>query len=219
MLYCSYIPVDLWLPHDKRWGLVVQYTWTVAVLIFSYCLTLFDLPVGLNKNLAFLKVEIFAAPQVVSFHNFWRLIYYILNKEIQEFLIKIKMLFLRCLERFISSREINPCRLDTFPIMVTNRPYVYDRVPGFGLLLIPLCSCSYTQVSNRHELPFCGKNKQTDAVSEMVNFISKPRAFFRRVELNAFMNSFISLNAFMNSFISCGMAWPHIIDASYFAIR
>ena len=57
-----------------------------------------------------------------------------LNKEIQEFLVKIKMLFLRSLERFIFSWEINTCRLDTFPIMVSNMPYMYNRVPVFGLL-------------------------------------------------------------------------------------
>ena len=62
------------------------------------------------------------------------LLYYILSKEIQTFLVKIKMLFLRSLERFISSREINLCRLDTFPTMVTNRPVMYNRVPAFGLL-------------------------------------------------------------------------------------
>ena len=38
--------------------------------------------------------------------------YYILNKEIQEFLVKIKMLFLRSLEIFIASREINLCKLE-----------------------------------------------------------------------------------------------------------
>ena len=61
-------------------------------------------------------------------------IYYILNKEIQEFLVKIKMLFLRSLEIFISSREINLCRLDTFPTMVANRPVMYNRVLSFRLL-------------------------------------------------------------------------------------
>ena len=58
-------------------------------------------------------------------------VYYILNKEIQEFLVKMKMLFLRNLEIFISSREINLCRLDTFPSMVANRPVMYNRVPAF----------------------------------------------------------------------------------------
>ena len=66
-------------------------------------------------------------------------IYYILNKEIQEFLVKIKMVFLRSLEIYISSREINLCRLDTFPTMVANRPVMYNRVPAFGLLWILLC--------------------------------------------------------------------------------
>ena len=61
-------------------------------------------------------------------------IYYILNKEIQEFPVKIKMLFLRSLEIFISSREINLCRLDTFPTMVVNTPVMYNRVSAFGLL-------------------------------------------------------------------------------------
>ena len=59
-------------------------------------------------------------------------LYYILNKEIQEFLVKIKMLFLRSLEIFTSSREINLSRLDTFPTMVTNRPVMYSHVPAFG---------------------------------------------------------------------------------------
>ena len=66
-------------------------------------------------------------------------IYYILNKEIQEFLVKIKMLFLSRLEIFISSREINLCRLDTFPSMVANRPVMNNRVSAFGLLWILLC--------------------------------------------------------------------------------
>ena len=61
-------------------------------------------------------------------------LYYILNKEIQEFLVKIKVLFLRRLDIFISSREISLCRLDTFPTMVLNRPVMYNRVPAFGLL-------------------------------------------------------------------------------------
>ena len=61
-------------------------------------------------------------------------IFYILNKEIQEFLVKIKMLFLRRLEIFVSSREIKLCRLDTFPSIVANRPVMYNRVPAFGLL-------------------------------------------------------------------------------------
>ena len=58
-------------------------------------------------------------------------LYYILNREIQEFLVKIKMLFLRSLEVFISSGEINLCRLDILPIMVANKSSMYNRVPFF----------------------------------------------------------------------------------------
>ena len=43
----------------------------------------------------------------------------------------------------------------------------------------------------------------------MVNFISKPGVFFSGVQLNDFMNSYISY----------GMASPHIIGASNLAIR
>ena len=73
-------------------------------------------------------------------------IYYILNKEIQEFLVKIKMLFLRSLEIFISSREINLCRLDTFPSMVANRPVMYRLLDYFEFYSV--CSCSYTSPSD-----------------------------------------------------------------------
>ena len=45
--------------------------------------------------------------------------------------------------------------------------------------------------------------------TEMVNFISKPGVFFRGIQLNDFMNSYIS----------CGMASPHIIGALDFAIK
>ena len=62
-----------------------------------------------------------------------RNVYYILNREIQEFLVKIKMLFLRSLKVFISSREINLCRLDTFPIMVANKSSMYNRVLAFAI--------------------------------------------------------------------------------------
>ena len=42
-------------------------------------------------------------------------------------------------EIFISSREINLYRLDTFATMVANRPFMYNRVPAFWLLWILLC--------------------------------------------------------------------------------
>ena len=45
--------------------------------------------------------------------------------------------------------------------------------------------------------------------TEMVNFISKPGVFFMGIQLNGFINSYIS----------CGMAPSHIIGASDFAIR
>ena len=45
--------------------------------------------------------------------------------------------------------------------------------------------------------------------TEMVNFISKSGVLFRCVQLNDFMNSYIS----------CGMASLHIIGVSDFAIR
>ena len=41
------------------------------------------------------------------------------------------MLFLRSLKVFIFSREINICRLDTFPIMVGNKSSMYNLVPAF----------------------------------------------------------------------------------------
>ena len=53
----------------------------------------------------------------------------------QEFLVKIKMPFLRGLEVFISSREVNLCRLDTFPIMVANKSSMYNRVQAFRTTL------------------------------------------------------------------------------------
>ena len=43
----------------------------------------------------------------------------------------------------------------------------------------------------------------------MVHFISKPGIFFRGVQRNEFMNSYNS----------CGVAPPHVIGASDFAIR
>ena len=121
------------------------------------------------------------------------------------------MLFLWSLEIFISSREINLCRLDTFPTMVANRPVMYNRVPAFGILwTLLVCSCSYTQVSNRHELPLSIANKQTDAVRHCIFFNKACGVFFFRS---------VELTFFVNSFISCGMASPHITDASEFAIR
>ena len=84
------------------------------------------------------EINLLGLPRNTNFISV-RNLYYILNKEIQEFLVSVKMLFLRSLEIFISSREINLCRLDTFPTMVPNRPVMFNRVPAFGLLWILLC--------------------------------------------------------------------------------
>ena len=93
--------------------------------------------------------------------------------------------------------------------MVANVWFMYNPVPVFEVLETPLYRCSYTPVSNRHELPFMIVKTQTDARPETINFISKPGVFFRDVELNDFMNSFIS----------CSIESPHIIDPSDVAIR
>ena len=119
------------------------------------------------------------------------IIYYILNKQIQEFLVKIKMLFLRSLQIFISSRdileaervslegqtrEINLCRLDTFPTMVAKRSFMYNRYRRLDYFeFYSVCSCSYTQVPNRHELPLSIANKQIDAVRHWKKVISQLR--------------------------------------------
>ena len=106
--------------------------------------------------------------------------YYILNKEIQEFLVKIKMLFLRSLEIFISSREINLCRFDTFPTMVANSQLC---ATGYRLLdyfeFCSVCSCSYTQVSNMHELPLSIANKKKQTLSDIVFFLNKACGVFQ----------------------------------------
>ena len=81
------------------------------------------------------------------FHCCFPCAFVVVAKEIQEFLVKIKMLFLWHLEVFISSRKINLCRLDTFPTMVANS---HLCATGFRLLdyfeCYPACSCSYTNV-------------------------------------------------------------------------
>ena len=124
-------------------------------------------------------------PAITAQRQIWPLafldvIYYILNKEIQEFVVKIKMLFLRSLEIFISSKEINLCRLDTFPTMVANRPVMYNRVRVLDFFeFYSVCSCSYTHVSNRHGLPLSIANKQTDAVRHCI-FLNKACGVFFR---------------------------------------
>ena len=70
------------------------------------------------------------------------------------------MLFLRSLEIFISSREIN--LLDWTPSLQWSQ---IDQLCTTGYRLLDyfefysVCSCSYTQISNRHELPLSIANK------------------------------------------------------------
>ena len=48
--------------------------------------------------------------------------------------VDISWTFLRSLKVFISSREIDLCRLDTFPIMVANKSSVHNQVLALALL-------------------------------------------------------------------------------------
>ena len=134
----------------------------------------------------------------VCFNVINKPLYYILNKEIQDFLVKIKILFLIY---FL-------CRLDAFPIMVANRYLVYSWVPFFFFFLFFyyfkfLCSCT-SQIDTSCLLRLSKTIKtKTDAGSEIANFVLSPGVFFRGEELNEFMNSFKS----------CGKASSHIIDA------
>ena len=120
----------------------------------------------------------------------------------------MKMLFLRNLEVFISSMEINLCRLDTFPIMVVNKSSVYIRVSAFRTTFdFTLQLQLYTSLKQTRVVIHDSEKQQTPA-TEMVNFISKT-GVFRGVQQNVFMNSYISY----------GMAPPHTIGTSDFAIR
>ena len=120
------------------------------------------------------------------------------------------MLFLRSLEVFISSREMNLCRLDTWPTMVANSQLCATGYRLFDYFeFYSVCSCSYTQVSNRHELPLSIANKNRRCQTLYFFFKQSLWCFFRSVKLTFFVNSFIS----------CGMVSPHIIEASDFAIR
>ena len=91
-------------------------------------------------------------------------IYYILNREIQEFLVKIKMLFLRSLKVFISSREINLCKLNTFLIMVANKSSMYNRVPAFRTILDSILQLQLYTSLKQTRVAFYDCQKQTDAV-------------------------------------------------------
>ena len=119
------------------------------------------------------------------------------------------MLFLRSLKVFISSREINLCRLDTFPTMVANKSSMYNRVPAFRTTLDPTVQLQLYTSLKQTRVAFYDCEKQQTPSKEMVNFISKLGVFFRGLQLNNFMNSYIS----------CDMTPPHIIVKSDFAIR
>ena len=64
-------------------------------------------------------------------------------------------------------------------------------------------------ISNRHKLAFFDCKNTNRPLSDNIYFITKPGMFFRSVELDNFMKSWILF----------GMASPRIIDASDFAIR
>ena len=119
------------------------------------------------------------------------------------------MLFLRSLELFISSRELNLCRLDTFPIIVANKSSMYNQVPAFRTILDSTVQLQLYTSLTQTRVAFYDCDKQTDAGDRSGKFISKPGVFFRGVQLNDFMNSHIS----------CGMAPPHIICASDYPFR
>ena len=168
-------------------------------LALLWIISKFDVGLNINKGKG---LKIYSAECNI-------LLYYTVDKEIHEFLVKIKLLFLRSLEIFISSREINLCRLDTFPTMVANRPVMYNRVQAFGLLWILLSAGAAIHKSQIDAccLYWLQINKQT--LSDTVFFLTKPVVFFRSEELTFFVNSFISY----------GMASPHINDALGFTIR
>ena len=119
------------------------------------------------------------------------------------------MLFFRSVKVFISSREINLCILDTFPIMVANKSSMYNRVPAFRTTLKSTLQLQLYTSLKQTRVAFYDCDKQIDAGDRNGKFISKPGVFFRGVQLNDFMNSYIS----------CGMSTPHVIGASELAIR
>ena len=123
--------------------------------------------------------------------EFLKDLYYSLNKEIQELLVKIKMLFLRSLEIFISSRDI----FIDWTLILQWSQIGQLCTTGYRLLdyfeFDSVCSCSYIQVSNRHALHVSIANKLTDAVRHCNFFKQSLWCFFRSVELTFFVNSFI----------------------------
>ena len=106
-------------------------------------------------------------------------IYYILNGEIQEFLVKIKMLFLRYLKVFISYREINLCRLDIFPIMVANKSSMYNRVPAFRTTLDSTLQLQLYTSLRQTQVAFYDCEKDIDAENRNGRFYFKAWSVFQ----------------------------------------
>ena len=92
--------------------------------------------------------------------------------------------------------------------MVANKSSMYDRVPAFRTTLDSTLQLQLYTSLKQTRVAFYNCEKQQTPTTEMVNFISKPGVFFRDLQLNDFMNSYIS----------CGLAPRHIIGASDFAI-
>ena len=113
------------------------------------------------------------------------------------------MLFLRSLKVFISSREINLCRLDTFPIMVASKSLMYKRVTAFRTTLDSILQLQLYTSDKQTRVAFYDYEKQTVAGDRNSKINFKACSAFQCVQLNDFMNSYIS----------CGMAPPHIIVA------
>ena len=119
------------------------------------------------------------------------------------------MLFLRSLKVFISSREINLCSLDTYPIIIASKSSMYNRVPGFRTTLdFTLQLQLYTSLKQTRFV-FNDSEKQQTPATEMVNFISKSGVLFQGCTTEWFYE-------FPH------FTWytpPHIIGASDFAVR
>ena len=119
------------------------------------------------------------------------------------------MLLLKSLKVFIFSREINLFRLDTFPIMVAKCSSMYNWILAFRTTLDSIMQLQLYTSLKQTRVAFYDCEKQTDAGNRNSEFYFKALSIFRGVQLNDFMNSYIS----------CGMATPHIIGSSDLAIR
>ena len=95
--------------------------------------------------------------------------------------------------------------------MVANESSMYNRVLVFRTSLDSTLQLQLYTSLKQTPVAFydCDKQRDADDRNGCLNFISKPGVFFRGMQLNNFMNLYIS----------CGMAPPHIIGASDLAIR